>query len=443
MDLARLNFSHGEKAQHAKLIQIIRSVSQKNSKPVGIIQDLQGPKIRVGVLPGGALILKKGEEVVITAKTESSPGEIPTTYSHLPRDVKPSDRILIDDGLIQLKVLRSTQKDVICQVVEGGKVSDHKGINLPGVRVSAHSLTQKDHADLLFGLDQGVDYVAMSFVRGWEDVDAVKKIVKKKGIDIPVIAKLEHPDAIRNLEDILEVSDGVMLARGDLGVEMSPEEVPMIQKRVIKEANVRKVFVITATQMLESMVSHLRPTRAEASDVANAIFDGTDAVMLSAETASGDYPVESLKMMARIAGETDRVHLHEREFIRRRENSIFSFPDAISNAAAQVAMETHSKAIIVFTQSGDTARLMSKSRPAIPIIAFTPEQQVQNRMCLYWGVIPKVMRYAESTDLLLGELEKSLLSSRLAKKGDVVVVLSGMPPTQRGGTNMLKLHRIE
>jgi pyruvate kinase len=327
--------------------------------------------------------------------------------------------------------------------MNGGSVLDHKGINLPGVRVSAHSLTQKDREDLLFGLKQGVDYVALSFVRGPEDVLAIKKIVKDAGCHTPVIAKLEHPDAIRNLEEILDVSDGVMLARGDLGVEMPPEEVPMIQKRVINRANAQKVSVITATQMLESMVSNLRPTRAEASDIANAIFDGTDAVMLSAETASGAYPIESLQMMVRIVGEADGARLHEKAFIRRKKEIARAFPDAISEAAAYVAVETRAKAIVVFTHSGYTALLMSKYRPSIPIIAFTPEPDIQKRMCLHWGVNPKIMGYSESTDHLFGALEESLLENRLAKKGDTVVVLSGTSPTRRGVTNMMKLHRIE
>ena len=443
MDVARLNFSHGTQADHAEVMRMIRSLSQKSNKPVAILQDLQGPKIRVGIIKAGPRILKKGEEVVITTQAEASPGEIPTTYSNLPRDVKASDRILIDDGLIQLKVLRTTSQDVFCRVMNGGSVSDHKGINLPGVRVSAQSLTEKDREDLLFGLNQGVDYVALSFVRRPEDVSAVKKVIKDSGSHIPVIAKLEHPDAIRHIDEILEVSDGVMLARGDLGVEMPPEEVPMIQKRVIKKANAQKVSVITATQMLESMVSNPRPTRAEASDVANAIFDGTDAVMLSAETASGAYPVESLAMMARIVGEADRAYLHERAFVRRKKDIARTFPDAISEAAAYVAVETQAKAIAVFTHSGYTARLMSKYRPSIPIIAFTPETEIQRRMCLHWGVIPKIMGYAESTDHLFGALEKSLLENRLAKKGDTVVVLSGTSPTRRGVTNMMKLHRIE
>ncbi len=444
MDVARLNFSHGSHADHAEVIKIIRQLSEKSGRPVGILQDLQGPKIRVGLLKGGSMVLKRGEEVVITTRTLSlSSREIPTTYEQLPRDVQPSDRILIDDGLVQLKVLRTTPQEVHCRVIDGGIISDHKGINLPGVRISAVPFTQKDREDLGFGLEQGVDYVALSFVRGPEDVVAVKKVIATRGAHVPVIAKLEKPEAIRNLDEILAVADGVMVARGDLGVEMSPEQVPMIQKQVIKRANMAKVLVITATQMLESMVSHPRPTRAEASDVANAIFDGTDAVMLSAETASGDYPLESLRMMDRIVREAERGHLREMALNRRRHRGTLAFPDAISDAAAHVAMEIEARAIVVFTHSGDTARLMSKYRPAMPIIAFTPDPRMQHRMCLYWGVIPKIMGYAKSTDHLFSELGKSLLSARLAKKGDAVVVLSGTPPTRRGGTNMMKLHRIE
>jgi pyruvate kinase len=444
MDVARLNFSHGSRADHAEVIKTIRQLSEKADRPVAILQDLQGPKIRVGLLKGGSMVLKRGDEVVITTRTPSpSSREIPTTYERLPRDVQPSDRILMDDGLIQLKVLRTTRHEVYCRVIDGGTISDHKGINLPGVRVSAVPLTQKDREDLGFGLEHGVDYVALSFVRGPEDVIAAKKVIAARGVHVPVIAKLEKPAAIRNLDGILAVADGVMVARGDLGVEMSPEEVPMIQKQVIKRANAAKVLVITATQMLESMVSHPRPTRAEASDVANAIFDGTDAVMLSAETASGDYPLESLRMMDRIVREAERGHLHEMDLNRRRQHVALDFPDAISDAAAHVALEIRARAIVVFTHSGDTARLMSKYRPPMPIIAFTPDPRMQHRMCLYWGVIPKVMRYAKSTDHLFSELEKSLLSARLAKKGDTVVVLSGTPPTRRGVTNMMKLHRIE
>lgn len=442
MNIARLNFSHGSHQEHAKVIHIIRALSQKNQKPIGILQDLQGPKIRVGNLQGGSMELEKGQEVVITTRSTPGPGEIPITYEQLPNDVKPSSSILIDDGLIQLKVIRISHQKVICRVVDGGRISDHKGVNLPGVRVSAATLTERDRLDLLFGLEQGVDYVGLSFVRGPEDVLAVKKVLEEKGGDIPIIAKLETPDAIRNLDDILAVSEGVMLARGDLGVEVSPEEVPIIQKRVIKKANTVGVLVITATQMLESMVNHPRPTRAEASDVANAIFDGTDAVMLSAETASGSYPVESLEMMVRIVTEADRAHLHDRNFIRRRKNEAITFPNAICDAASHVAVETQAKAIVVFTHSGNTARLMSKYRPSIPIIAFTSGPKIQNRMCFYWGVIPKLMKFEENADLLLGEMDKTLLSMRLAKERDTVVVLSGTPLTQRGVTNMMKLHNI-
>jgi pyruvate kinase len=441
MDIARLNFSHGTQDDHAHAIDLIRRSSARLKRTVAILQDLQGPKIRAGKMAGGEVLLNNGAEVIITADAiEGTPERIPTTYKALATDVRPGDRILIDDGLIELRVTGKDGWDVECLVVKGGMIKDHKGINLPGVNVSAPSATEKDLDDLRFGLEAGVDYVALSFVRSAEDIDRLKEMIGRA--DVPVIAKLEKPEAIERLDEILRVADGVMVARGDLGVELPPERVPIIQKMIIERANRTRVPVITATQMLESMTMNPRPTRAEASDVANAILDGTDAVMLSGETAVGHYPVESVTMMARIAVEAERRILEGRVFRRRRDGEQYTFSDAIGDAACLAAHDLNAKAIVVFTQSGATARLISKYRPHVPIIAFTPAEQTLRRLCLYWGVTPKIMKEVVNTDRMVAAVEERLLSDKEVSPGDILVIVAGTPITAKGGTNFLKLHRV-
>ncbi|MDZ7262213.1 MAG: pyruvate kinase [candidate division KSB1 bacterium] len=440
MNVARLNFSHGTQAEHARVLKIIRETSEKLDQPVAILQDLQGPKIRTGKLKNGTIQLIRGHRLVITTEEiEGTEEKISTTYQGFARDVTPGNRILLDDGLIQLKVLQSNGTLVTCEVVEGGTLSDYKGINLPGVAISEPSVTEKDKADLLFGIEQGVDYVALSFVRSPKDVLEVREIIHQKGADIPVIAKLEKPEAIDNLEAIMEAADGVMVARGDLGVELPPEKVPAIQKRIINLGVKLGKPVITATQMLESMREHSRPTRAEVSDVANAIFDGTDAVMLSAETATGKYPVESVRMMSRIIQEAEAGVISATRQIIKGASSI---PDAISEAACQAAEDLEARAIVAFTQSGFTAQLVSKYRPRIPIIAFTPHQTVQRRLSLLWGVSPLIMELSQNTDELIKKVEQILLSKQMVQQGEVIVILLGAPIFVRGTTNLMKIHRV-
>jgi|SRR3990167_1574375 len=442
MDVARLNFSHGTGEVYGEVINLIRGASKKYKKNVAILQDLQGPKIRTGVLKDGKAILKSGSRFILTGRRVIGTSEVvSTTYPAMAGDVKRGDKILLNDGLISLKVNKVRGMDIACEVINGGILTNRKGINLPGIKVGLSSITRKDTEDLIFGISHGVDYVAISFVRTERDVKSVKDIIRKKLVFIPVIAKLEKPDAIENLEKIMDEADGVMVARGDLGVEMSPEAVPVAQKSIINMANRKGKPVITATQMLESMINNPSPTRAEASDIANAIFDGTDAVMLSGETASGKYPVESVEIMSRIisAAESGSLYRHVSD---RRRGRISTFPDAVSSAAVHASHQIEAKLIVVFTQSGSTALLVSKQRPAMPIIAYTAYESIMKRLNLLWGVIPETMRLIEDTDDLIREMDRNLISNRLAKKGDPVVILMGMPISRKGATNMMKLHKI-
>jgi pyruvate kinase len=439
MDVARLNFSHGTHEEHGQVICALREISARLGHSLAILQDLSGPKIRTGALQGGtAVALVAGAEITITTEpVVGTASLVATTYSHLPADVHPGDRILLADGLMELRVLATDSASARCQVVHGGFLGEHKGINLPGVRLSAPAVTAKDLSDLEFGIAQGVDYIAVSFVRRAEDLIQVRRLLKDRGADTPVIAKIEKPEAVQNLDAILETSEGVMVARGDLGVEMNPEKVPILQKQIIEAANSHGVLVITATQMLESMVGNPRPTRAEASDVANAILDGTDAVMLSAETSVGQYPLEAVRMMARIAREAESSGrgCHQTGHVRR------AYPEAIAHAACTIAGDLDLTAICAFTQSGYTARLVSKERPRVPIIAFTNNPRIYNLMALYWGVSPLHVDFVEN-DALFRRVEMELLARRLAAEGDSVVVLGGIPLAARGATNFLKIHRV-
>ncbi len=440
LDVVRLNFSHGTYAEHLETIRVVRAVSDKLGRPAAIMQDLQGPKIRVGVLKD-VLHLTNGEEIVLASGQEAEAGVIPTTYVGLARDLSATDRLLLDDGRIELRVSKVAGGKVYATVIVGGDLSSHKGINLPSVRVSASTLTEKDLEDLRFGVENCVDYVAMSFVRGPADIGLVKREVRNWGGEIPVIAKLERSEAVDALDEILEVADGVMVARGDLGVEMAPEQVPVIQKRIIARANAAGVFVITATQMLESMTENPRPTRAEASDVANAIYDGTDAVMLSGETAVGKYPVETVEMMSRIISEAETGVRASEEPIRRHSGT-GSFPDAIGHAATMAAYDVGARAIVAFTQSGATARLISKRRPNTPIVAFTPDARVSRQLSLCWGTETRMIEQAEDTDDMIREVELRLLEEGRVSVGENLVILSGAPVTARAETNLLKLHRV-
>ncbi len=441
MDVARLNFSHGTHAQHARVVEALRRASGRHQKTVAILADLSGPKIRTGALEGGkAVVLRAGQRFTIaTAKRAGGADGVSTTYKQLPREVRKGDRILLADGLIELRVRGVRGADVRCKVVNGGELGENKGINLPGVKMKVGALTPKDRKDLAFALSVGADYIALSFVRSAKDVRVAKTAIARAGKNTPVIAKLEKPEAIENLEEILQAADGVMVARGDLGVEMSPEKVPIVQKRIIAGAREHRIPVITATQMLESMTQNPRPTRAEASDVANAILDGTDAVMLSGETASGRYPRESVAMMDRIIREAERV---VQETPRHRPHESLSVAETVSEAVCHAATDLNMKVIAVFTETGSTARLISRYRPGPPIIAFSPMQGTRRRLSLLWGVVPRTIRYLRDIDSLSALAERRLLEEKLVAAGDIVGIVAGTPLGTKGSTNFMKLHVV-
>lgn len=438
MDVARLNFSHGDHESHSKIIDLIRENSLRLDRPVAILQDLQGIKIRIGDVKNDLIEIKKG--TIITIKPGdglSSGNELYILYPALLKDVKKGDKILIDDGLVQLTVLDKSYDSLKAKVIEGGILNSRKGVNLPGVNISIDSFTEKDRYDLELGIKKNVDYVAISFVRNQDDVLKVKEFIKAKKKDIPVIAKIEKPEALKNIDKIMDVSEGIMIARGDLGVEIPSEEVPLIQKSLIEKANEKGRIVITATQMLESMTEHLRPTRAETTDVANAVLDGTDALMLSAETAKGKYPIEALKMMDRIIRHTERMRKPFSSYIHKH-----IFAEAIAGAACKAAEDINARLLVAFTKTGFTARLLSKLRPSVPVIAYTPDVRIQNRLCLYWGIIPKTMKLPSTTDEMIERIEQSLLKEGMVEKGDNIVITSSSPLSYRGKTNFMKLHKI-
>ena len=439
MNVARLNFSHGTHEYHGLLARRVRQASEECGVPVALLQDLCGPKIRTGRIEGGHITLKTGRKLLLTsADIAGSTRRISISYAGLARDVRKGDTILLDDGLIELRVLGTSAAGVETEVVHGGRLSEHKGVNLPGIKLSVESFTPKDEDDLRFGIQLGVDYIAISFVRKASDVRRVKTLLARAKSDIPVLAKLEKPEAVTNLRSIMAASDGVMVARGDLGVEMPLERVPIIQKRIIHAATWVKLPVITATQMLESMTSNARPTRAEASDVANAIFDGSDAVMLSGETASGDHPIEAVRMMARIARQADE---NTPETFARRQRHSANIADAISESVAHATTMLGVKAVVVFTQSGTTARMISKYRPHRPIYAFCHEERIARRTALYWGVTPFVMEFTADINVRLELAEAELLRLRLVTRGDILAMVAGSPG-RPGQTDTMKLVRV-
>lgn len=440
MDVARLNFSHGTWEDHAARIKMIRELAAEAGKPVAILQDLQGPKIRTGLLQDHEVRLEEGAQLTITS--EETPGDaqrVSTTYQDLPNDVRPGDTILLADGVMELRVERVEGHDVVTRIIHGGMLGEHKGINLPGVQVSAPSMTEKDREDLEFGIDQQVDYVALSFVRRSGDIYRVKDLIERRGADIPVIAKLEKPEAIGRLEEIITAADGVMVARGDLAVESSAERVPLLQKDIIREANRRGKIVITATQMLESMITNPRPTRAEASDVANAVLDGTDAVMLSAETASGRFPIECVQMMDRIVRTAEARY--DDFGTPTGPDRVSGVQGAITRAANGVTGNVNEVvALATHTTTGRSALLLSKERPTLPILAFTSRPEILTRMALFWGVTPMLIEACASTDDLIATIERRLLEADSVMPGDVVAVSTGSPPGTT--SNMLKLHQV-
>ncbi|MFA5353383.1 MAG: pyruvate kinase [Thermodesulfovibrionales bacterium] len=442
MDVARLNFSHGDHATHQQAFSLVRTEAAKQKRPVSILQDLQGIKIRIGDLRDGLLSLHGGEKLLLYPGHEiSEKGRLFISYPALLRDVKEGDSILIDDGLIKLHITGKTKDALKAEVLEGGELSPRKGVNLPHSRTTLPGLTEKDKKDLELGLSLGIDYLALSFVRTLEDIELVRRWAKRKGMALPpIIAKIEKPEALKNIEEIMDRVEGIMVARGDLGVEMPPEEVPVIQKRLIDLANKKGKLVITATQMLESMTEHSRPTRAEATDVANAVLDGTDAVMLSAETASGRYPVEAVRMM-------DRIIRYTEEGLPQRIVSSLeignTFPEAVADSGSRAAHDIGAKAIVVFTHSGFTAGLLSKLRPSVPIIAFTPDEKVCRRLSLLWGsrgmlIGPESSGVAEAG--FMAEIENALIGDKIVKKGDSIVFIASSPFL--GKPNIMRLHKV-
>ncbi|HVT43331.1 MAG TPA: pyruvate kinase [Thermoanaerobaculia bacterium] len=446
-DAFRLNFSHGTPDERARLISIVRAVAQASDRYIPIVADIQGPKLRIGDV-NGTVALKAGAELVITTEPiEGDENVVSTSFDRLPREVAPGQRILINDGLVELRVESVGSHEVRARVVHGGPISSKKGMNFPDTELSIPAITEKDREDLRFAVEHKVDYVAASFIRKREDIVELRSILQQHGGgEIEVIAKLEKAQAIEALESILSVSDGVMVARGDLGVELPPEMVPIVQKKILRMASAWGRFAITATQMLESMTQNSRPTRAEASDVANAIFDGSDAVMLSAETASGNYPVEAVRMMSRIvtkAEENPQLHhpWHRDPFHSSAEMD--EFTDALAGAANYAAEQIEAKFIVVFTQSGFTARLMSKFRPHAPILALTQSSWVARRMGMLWGVVPLVLReVGEYHEQIVERVEDLLLRKEMVEPGDSIVILMGSPLYQRARTNLLRVHRV-
>jgi pyruvate kinase len=444
MDVARLNFSHGTHSEHARRIKRLRRAAHRLKRTICIIQDLQGPKIRTGRLKNGkAVLLKAGTVLTITPrKVAGTATLISTDFAGLAREVEPGARVLLSDGRIELKVRSIRGEDVECEVLNGGMLGEQQGINLPGAAMAIPALTEKDKRDLEFGLKHAVDVVALSFVRSADDIRMAKSLMRQFGKSVPIIAKLEKPQAIERLEEILEVANGVMIARGDLGVELPPERVPIIQKLVIQRAGVWRKPVITATQMLESMTENPRPTRAEASDVANAIFDGTDVVMLSGETASGRYPRETVAMMARIILEAEAsIAQLPPAPRRRREDHRYSVAETICESIAHAAEDLPMRAIAVFTESGNTARMLSKHRPKVCIYAFSRKPEVCNRMNSLWGVHPIHKDQWESAESMLRTAEKELLPKGLLRPGDVLGLVAGTKLTS-GATNFMRLHTV-
>jgi pyruvate kinase len=443
MDVARLNFSHGTYRDHSRAIRHIRGVSKRVGKHVGLLLDLQGPRLRVGEFEGGLVRLSTGDEVTVTARSiVGTARRIPIAYSGLMRDVAVGDRILIADGLVALRVTGKARDGLRCRVMVGGEVTDHKGVNFPGVRLSAPSLTPKDRADVAFGLSMGVDAVALSFVRSSEDIIRLRRLLRRAQRPPAVIAKVERREAIENLDSILDAADGVMVARGDLGVEFPAERVPILQKRIIERANLREVTVITATQMLESMVHAARPTRAEASDVANAIFDGTDAVMLSAETAVGIKPDRAVQTMARIAAEADEFAAGTRAPRRSSDGTALASPThALAHTAFQAAREIRARALVTFTHTGYSARLVSKTRPNAPILALTPLASTCRRLSLAWGVTPVLVPRWRTAEGMIEAGLRLLFGKKLLRRGDWVVAMAGTT-IRSGGTNMLRILQL-
>jgi pyruvate kinase len=444
-DVFRLNASHGTQEDHGRRIRLVREVSGEMGLHAGILLDLQGPKIRLGTFENGGCALENGAVFRITIESVQGTCErASTTYKDFVKDVKVGNRVLIADGSVELRVIEKSDTDAICEVLSGGPISDRKGINLPGVEVSAASMSKKDVSDLRFGLEAGVDFVALSFVRKREDVLRLRLHLEDADSHVKIVAKIEKPEGWENLDAILMESDGVMVARGDLGVEVALEKVPFIQKSIIERARKHGRFVITATQMLESMIENPYPTRAEVSDIANAIYDGTDAVMLSGETSAGKHPVEAARMMARIAREAEGSDLDQayRDLPLRRDTTGSGYAETMAEMTYRCARLQEAVAIVVFTASGASARMVSRFRPPVPIYAFTGSEAVARQLSIIYGVRPIIAEDPINTDEMVKQLDHTLLGNKLVKERDTVVFMAGQPIGRPGTTNFVKLHRM-
>lgn len=441
MDVARLNFSHGTQEEHLQRIKLVRKISYELKKPVAILIDLQGPRVRLGKIDKGSAQLQKGQNFILTTRNVLGNSELASvTYKRLHKDVKEGDCIFINEGAIRLQVISVKGSEIYTKVITGGIISDHKGINLPTTTLSTPSITKKDLEDIKFGLSADVDYIGLSFVRSPDDVKRVKNFIRKAGKDTPVIAKIEKHEALTVLDEIISEADGIMVARGDLGVEIPLEEVPEHQKNIIRKCAKKLKPVITATQMLESMINSPRPTRAEVSDVANAILDGTDAVMLSGETSVGKYPIEAVRTMANIALKTERI-LRE-NILRDVDEESISVSESVAQSACFLAERVNAKLIIAFTESGFTGRLISKFRPTKLIIGVSPHEKVIRRMALYWGVTPTLGTQVKFIDHMIENAITYAKKAGLLKKGDKAVITAGVPLAVSGATNLIKVHTV-
>jgi pyruvate kinase len=447
MNVARLNFSHGTHEYHSETIERVRAISEKIQKPVAILADLQGPKLRIGKMQEGGVPIHTGEELVLTTEELIGvPGRIPIQYKDLPRNVRSGERILLDDGLLELNVLDANETDIRTRVVIGGVLQNNKGLNLPDASLDIPALTEKDMEDVRFALGRQVDWIALSFVRTSVEVDELKGIIQRDssfGRVTPVIAKIEKPEAVRNIDAIIHAADAIMVARGDLGIEARPETVPMTQKMIIDKCHAAAKPVITATQMLDSMIRNPRPTRAEASDVANAVLDGSDAIMLSGETASGAYPLLAVETMAKIAEEAERARSENRDKITYRQPAIFTAAGAICHATIQTSEEINAKAIIAPTITGNTAKLIAAFRPKAPVIAVTPSPMVQRQLCLHWGLYPLLTRRHNTTDEILNDALKVAQNRGFISEGDTVVITAGAAGNVHQATSLMTVRTIE
>ena len=439
MDLARLNFSHGDHAEHQQRHNWVREAAAAMERPVGILADLQGPKIRLGRFAAGPVIWANGETVVITSDdVDGDHDRVSVTYKKLPEEVHPGDRLLIDDGKVAVQVVATDGKDIICFVTEGGPVSNNKGVSLPNIAVSVPALSEKDADDLRFALHLGVDLVALSFVRSAEDVKLVHEIMGQVGRRVPVIAKIEKPEAVAGLEAIVHAFDGLMVARGDLGVELPLEQVPMVQKRAVQLCREQAKPVIVATQMLDSMIENARPTRAEASDVANAVLDGADALMLSGETSIGKYPIITVQTMSRIIQTTEAGEIR----VPRLQHDPRTRGGAITQAASNIARAVNARALVAFTQTGDTVRRLARLHCELPLLAFTPDPAVQNQLTLCWGVETFLVDSVEHTDAMFRQVDHAMLGLGRGLPGELVVVVAGTPANTPGSTNTVRIHQL-